>query len=69
MYINFLLSAIYVGLHGYLQAGDALCRGDKLTTTLYQLPMFPLLTEISVSMRTVKIKEGKSRQWLHLSEE
>jgi len=67
--VIFCFLPIYVGLHVYLQAGDALCRGDKLTTTVYQLPMFPLLTEISVSMHTVNIKEGKSRQWLQLSEE
>jgi len=59
---------MYVGLHLYLQPGDALCRDDKLTTTLYQLPIFPLLTETRVSMRTVNIKKGKSRQWSHLSE-
>jgi hypothetical protein len=63
-----MLSAMYVGLHFYLQAGEALCRDDKLKTTLYQLPIFSLLTEICVSMRTVIITEGKSGQWSHLSE-
>jgi hypothetical protein len=31
--------------------------------------MLPLFTEINVSIRTVNTEEGKSKQWLHLSEE